>query len=237
MKIRHSTSRLSNAIVAIVISVLALIFFAFAIGYYAVFGQLPKLDKPTGGSGPGYGTGCYLEDQYFTDTSIADDPEKVITALNKNPRYGPRAAKVKSNILDILSEGKKRGLNPAVIIGVWWGEQEFGKPEDAFGYEHYSSGRTQAAIAGGWPYQLASVWRPLRNAIEVKGAYTTPKDANIMTRLFYHYAEAMTIQYNESGQRWDRNYKHANYGNPYYKRLDVIKLLVPDQVTCETGSA
>ncbi|MDO8650100.1 MAG: transglycosylase SLT domain-containing protein [Candidatus Berkelbacteria bacterium] len=41
--------RRGNAIIAIVVGVLALIFFIFAIVYYAVFGLLPKLDKPTSG--------------------------------------------------------------------------------------------------------------------------------------------------------------------------------------------
>ena len=225
-----------NAIVAIVIAVLALIFFSFAIVYYAVFGQLFSMDKPTGG-GPSYGTGCYLEDKYFEDTSIANDPEKTFAILKKNTRYGPRATKIKSNILDILSEGKKNNLNPAIVIGMWWGEQEFGSPHKAFGYGYYDSGTSSEAREGGRNYQLSKVWTPLRNTIAVTGAYTTPTGTNRMTRLFYHYATAMGLQYKESGQRWDRAYKHKNYGNPYYKRLDVIKLLVPDQVTCETGTA
>lgn len=78
-----------NAIIAVVIAVLVLVLFAFAIVYYAVFGQLFAMDKPTGN---GIGSNCagsidYVKDpQYLVWVKDAaskhlDGDEAILVAL------------------------------------------------------------------------------------------------------------------------------------------------------------
>lgn len=192
-----------------------------------------------GGTGDKYtgsgGGGCYLADQYFRDTSLAAQPEQVLTTLKS--KY-PQVKNVEKYIREILEEGKKRNINPAVPIGIWHGENGFDNPEKAFGFGYHDSGTIPGALNGDkeerWKFQLNGVYRVINDAIENRGYYTKPAGANIMTRLFYNYASAMRKQYDISGQRWDESYSDKNDGNPYYARLNVIKLLVPSQVICET---
>lgn len=185
------------------------------------------LDKPTG-TFSGYGTGCYLEDNYFTDTSVSNDPQAVFDKLITQYK---NASDKKEYIEKILSESKKEGVNGAVIIGIWNGEQSFGKPEDAFGFGNLDNGEN---LVTGFDNELVHVIRVIKDAINNRGKYTKPEGGNIITRLFYTYATAMNIQYTESGGKWLREYNHSKYGNPYYNRLNVVQLLVPDQVKCET---
>lgn len=187
------------------------------------------LDKPTG-TFAGSGSSCYLEDKFFTDTSISNDPQAVFEKLITKYKA---ASDKKEYIEKILSESKKEGVNGAVIIGIWNGEQTFGKPEDAFGFGNLPNGQN---LVSGFDNELTHVIRVMKDAINNRGKYTKPEGENIMTRLFYNYAEAMMIQYKESGGKWLRDYKHFEYDNPYYIRLNVIQLLVPDQVRCDINA-
>lgn len=204
-----------------------------------------KLDKGTGLFGPG-GTTCYIEDGGFSDTSITSDIDDIIEKLRADTRRAsqidrlqtetPDAKEFKYYIEQIVSKGAEKGINPAVAIGIWWGEQEFLHPEKAFGYKYYDSGTSEEVLSGTteerWQKQLNGVYTLIEDAINNTGNYTQPAGENIITRLFYNYATAMQIQY-KTNNVWSQSYKHSEYGNPYYKRLDIIKLLVPDLIICK----
>ncbi len=199
---------------------LVVIFGAVFLGQWANSRDAP-LTKPTGG----YAGECILLDQYFKDTSIADDPKKTLDALVA--RY-PNAKKVEDNIRAVLAKGKTEGINPAMPLAIWWGEQNFLSPEKAFGYGYRDSGKIPAA--DNWEFQLAGVYRAISDAINARGNYTKKEEArgqdNIFTRLFFTYATAMRQSYIRSGYRW------LGTEGPVAARVGVLQTLVPQQLSC-----
>ncbi|MCR4277989.1 MAG: C39 family peptidase [Candidatus Berkelbacteria bacterium] len=216
--------RRGNAIIAIVIAVLALIFFTFAIVYYAVFGQLFNMDKPTGG---GTGLGCIVPDQYFTDTSLANNPDGVIARLGG--RY-PAAKTNETYIREVLSRGQQEGINPVIPLAIWAGEQGFANPEKAFGYGYRDSGTISGVTA--WSAQLDGVYRSIKLAVSSKTPYDSPEGTNNFTRLFYHYTTAMRNVYQKAGNSWNENTQYSDGSYPVKNRLAVIRLLLPQQIEC-----
>lgn len=217
----------ATEIIAIIAFVLAIVMLATSIGLYGNSPH-PILTKATGVYHSG--TGCYLEDQYFTDTSLANNPEQTYETLASS--Y-PNAQAVKDKIIEILSTGKSRNINPAIVLGIWNGEQAFKHPEKAFGYQYYDNGTSDAAKEGGWEFQLNGVYVTIQKAIDARQPYDKPANTNILTRLFYHYATAMKNQYDSSNGIWLSSYNDPAYGNPYYVRLNVMRLLVPNQIKCQ----
>ena len=171
-----------------------------------------ELDKGTGLSGSA-GATCYIEDNGFSDTSTASDVDDIIKRLRADNRRAsqidrlqsetPDAKEFKYYIGQIVSKGVEKSINPAVVIGIWWGEQEFIHPEKAFGYKYYDSGTAKGVLSGTieerWQKQLNGVYNIIEDAINNTGHYTKPAGENIITRLFYSYATAMQDQYNDSG--------------------------------------
>lgn len=136
--------RRGNAIVAIIIAVLALIFFTFAIVYYAVFGQLFNMDKPAGN---GTGTNCagsidYVKDpQYLVWVKDAASKylggdEAILVALIQtesswNPKNGAPTSSARG--LGQFIDGSARGW-PELTGGddkhglIWPGGKIYDKP-------------------------------------------------------------------------------------------------------------
>ena len=204
-----------------------------------------ELDKPTGYAGPS-GATCYMEDSGFSDLSIAADVDKVIEKLRNDDYKAGQIDKLQQKTTDakefkyyiqqIIDKGVEKKINPSVVIGIWWGEEEFLHPEKAFGFKHYGSGAAKEVITGTteerWQKQLAGVYEVIQDAIDQKNPYQNPAGEKLITRLFYNYAEAMQEQYKNSSGSWSQSYSHPQYGNPFYKRLGIIKLLSPDYITC-----
>jgi len=160
-------------------------------------------------------------------TSLADDPDAVVSRLSS--RY--KSAKVNEKyIREVLSRGKSEGINPAIPLAIWAGEQTFSSPEKAFGYGYRDSGTIRGVTE--WAAQLNGVYRSIRSAIEGKAPYDDPENTNTFTRLFYHYTTAMRVVYQKSGNSWDENVSYSDNSFPVKNRLSVIRLLSPEQVEC-----
>jgi murein DD-endopeptidase MepM/ murein hydrolase activator NlpD len=240
--------RRGNAVVIVIVALAVILLIVGSIMPFILLATFlgPNIDKPTGSFG---GNGCFLTDSAFSDTSISANPSEVIATLKKDSYRLSQINKMRSETPDakefdyyinsILERGKNEGINPAIVIAIWWGEQEFKHPEKAFGYKHYDSGASSDVLSGSteerWQKQLEGVYKTVRRAMQGEDMYASPAGTNINTRLFYNYATAMRTQYDESGKRWEESYKHPSYGNPYYKRLNIVRLLVENQVQCESS--
>ena len=215
--------------------VLGLLIVAMIIGAVFAFGtiqfksgSLAKFD----GSG-GMGNGCVLSDTGFKDTSLATNPEQTYNTLAA--KY-PAASQQKDKILQILSTGKDKGINPVVPLAIWNGEQGFKNPDDAFGYGNLDSGTLSGTQK--WDYQLSHVYGAISDAINNTKNYTDNdpaiKDTNIFTRLFWHYTTAMKVVYTNSGNKWDENAEYTDGSKPVKNRMGVVELLDPSQIVCAT---
>jgi|GEM_PF-5202153 len=188
-----------------------------------------ELDKARG-AGYGYGEGCFLGDRYFTDTSIADSPEVVLGELKT---AFPNSADKETYIRQVLEKGRELGLNPALPLAIWNGEQSFNSPEKAFGYGFKDSGTVDGAH--NWEYQLEGVYRSLGKTVSITSPYDKPDGTNRFTRLFYNYTTAMREAYLKAGNRWVEGTEVEGYGRPVDSRMSVLKRLVPQQIECVAG--
>jgi murein DD-endopeptidase MepM/ murein hydrolase activator NlpD len=207
-----------------------IIFLAVAISFFAG-SRDSSLVKGTGGAG---GNGCILADQYFRDTTLSDNPEQVVAALVA--KYSA-AKDVTNNIKEILTEGKKRNINPVIPLAIWSGEQGFTHPEKAFGYGYKDSGTISGVTA--WSAQLNGVYGAIDDAIQAKGNYIkkAPGADNAFTRLFFTYTTAMREAYLASGNTWDEEGVYQPDGSkPIKTRLAVIHLLTQNQLECSQNN-
>lgn len=207
--------------VSIAVAILGvLILFGFGIGA-AIFGIVPwGENSPKFGSGVS-GTGCSLKNEAFSDITTITSADQVINTLKE--RY-PSIGGVKDKIQDIISASSNAGINPAVLISFWYGEQTFRSDYKAFGCGHYSVGGDDS----GWEKQKSCAISLIKKAMDSEGVYSTPSGENTWTRLLYHYvAAARKDSFDQRGYVSDS--KEA--------RIQLLSDLVPDQVQCDTGFA
>lgn len=177
--------------------------------------------QPGGG---GSGTGCYLNDDAFRDTATINDAKYVLDRLGAKYPALKEAEGSRKRVSHIITESKKAKVNPAIIVAIWGGEQSFGNEDKALGYDCPSGGCNPRSR--GFEKQVAGALKVINDAIENRGYYTQPTGENIFTRLFYNYCGAMKTVYNSKGYVADE----SNF------RVEVLNLLIPEDVTCESGA-
>lgn len=225
-----------GGVVLIIIVVAALILMLFAsIMPFILIGSFlgGGLDKATGSSPAG---GCTIPDNYFTDTSLANNPDDVIKKLAE--KYGDRIPKVEKNIREVLTMGKERGLNPAIVLAMWNGESSFRQDllSSAFGYGNTDSGIISGTQA--WEAQLKGIYSRLERARDNGELYTSPEGADMLTRLWFNYTTALKEAYKKAGNSWVEKTSvevgGRTYDDPVGDRMVILRLLVPDQLSCRT---
>lgn len=229
----------TGAVALIILAVV--IIFALLIGLivpFLIFGNYSggEMAKAKGGEH------CFMPNEMVNDTSVTTD--LIISRLLEDEGYKTRIDELgqeefRKRVNEIVAKGNELNINPVIPVAIWWGEQRFHDPEKAFGWGYLSSGTINEALAGGseerWQTQLKGVYQTIQRAIAVHDLYKEPEGELILTRLFYNFAEAMTIQYKESNGKWLRGYKHSEYGNPYFHRVDVIIQIQPNAIVCESA--
>lgn len=204
------------------IYIIVLLFIAapvWAVGL-ALLGIAGSLNFPKDFAGGG-GRGPYLKDEAFRDTSAVTNADDVLRkVLPKHPD--------RDKIVYIITESTKAGINPAILIGIWNGEQSgFTNPDKAFGcgvYDDPTTGKTLNR-APGFENQTSCALKVIEDAIQNRGLYTKPEGANIYTRLFYTYTNAFKQNYDA--------------GRPGFEsdngRFTVWKALIPQYVAFDSG--
>lgn len=135
------------------------------------------------------GEECFLKDSVFSNTTTITNADWVLE------RIKPHKPK-KERIQQIIDESRKAGINPAILISFWAGEQTFGNEEKAFGCGHYKEGGDDR----GFDNQLRCAIPTIKDAMNNTGQYTDPEGENIWTRLIYNYvAAARKKLYDEEG--------------------------------------
>jgi hypothetical protein len=216
-------------LILLIIIVLILIFSAvIPIMIYGTF-QGGGLAKAQGG-GVG-GSGCFIADQYFTDTSLATNADAVVKALSE--KYSA-AGENERYIRETLQKGAELNINPLLPLMIWAGEQTFKSPEKAFGYGYTDSGVLEGATQ--WEYQLNGVYRALNQTLTNVDPYNKPAGTNRFTRLFYSYTTAMKVVYENNGNTWNEEGEYTDGSKPVKNRLAIARLLAPHQIECQTGS-
>jgi hypothetical protein len=185
------------------------------------------LDKATGAGGPA-GYGCYVADQYFTDTSVINKQSEII---NKISAKWPAAKTNEKFVKEVFEKGKRENINPLIPLAIWAGEQSFNNPNEAFGYGNTDSGNLPGTT--GWSAELAGVYRSVKDTVNISGNYQKPTDANRFTRLFYNYTTAMRVIYESSGNVWSEEASYIDGSKPLKNRLAVFRLVAEDQITCQ----
>lgn len=194
-------------------------------------GELAKSSSSGGIRG-----GCDLPDTEFVNTSISDRPDEVISLLIG--KYGERIPKIEKNIREVLAVGKERGLNAAIVLAMWNGESSFREDllHKAFGY-----GNTDTGVIPGtqtWKAQVNGIYSRLEKARDNVPPYNDPSGEIMFTRLWYNYTTALAEAYRVAGNRWIEGTSVTvmgkNYDDPVGNRMVVLKLLVPQQLRCET---
>lgn len=220
-------------IVAGVLVVLAVIVLATSIAGMGFKGEGEP--TPYGDSGIKSGAGgCSLNDTAFTDIGTIKSVDDVFSKIG-NKYSALNNAKNKDNLQKIItgsingidSDGKhiEGGVNPAILISFYYGEQTFKQENDykAFGCGHYSRGASDA----GFDNQLACALPIIKKAIEKDPVYDTPAGENAWTRLLFHYvAAARKASYEKYGYVSDSS----------EARIQLLNNLVPDQVTCDAAA-
>jgi len=165
------------------------------------------------------GQGCYLEDKFFTDTSTVSSADYVLEKLKKYPKLKSQKDKVEK----IIAESQKAGINPAILIAFWNGEQSFGNPDAAFGCGVYGGKKRFP----GFENQIRCALNCIKKAINNQAPYNQPQGTNAWTRLMYNYSADRQELYHERG------YVSSDTDDP---RITILKQLVPDQVVCNTNT-
>lgn len=227
----------SGSAVAIVILVVILVLFVgFSVMPFMLLGRFSggELAKATGGA-----DSCIFKNERVSDTSLTT--EIIISKLNESPSYKDRIDELGQGIFrqkidEIVNKGKEKGINPIIPIAIWWGEQSFRNPEKAFGCafrdEDTPENRELRERFRDWDAQLRCVFNVIQKAISSTQPYDKPPGADIVTRLFYTYATAMSLQYDSSGGQWLRSYRHPEHGNPYFNRINLIIHVDSSLVDC-----
>lgn len=186
------------------------------------------LSKATGALG-GIGKGCFVGDAFFTDISVASDPDAVVKKITDKWKTARGNEKY---ILEVIERGKKEGINPLLALSIWLGEQTFQSPEKAFGYGYTDSGIRDGVT--GWEAQLNGVYRNLRKTIDDQAPYNKPPGTNRFTRLFFNYTTAMKVVYEKAGNSWDENGKYSDGSQPVKIRLSLFREIAPGQIECQS---
>lgn len=224
--------------VLIIIGVIAALFLLFSFTFpFLLLGRYSggTMNKAVGGSPSG---GCIIPDQFFTDTSLANNPDEVINKLKE--KYGDRIPKVETNIRQVLQVGKEQGLNPAIVLAMWNGESSFRQDllNSAFGF-----GNTDSGVISGtqkWEAQLDGIYSRLKKARDNESPYVEPKGTEIMTRLWYNYTTALKMAYTQANNAWVEKtsitFQGRTYDDPVGDRMVILRLLVPNQLQCKTAT-
>lgn len=166
------------------------------------------------------GGGCFLVDEAFTKTDALQNADEVIQKLSKYKALQTPAQK--QRIQQIIDASKAAGINPAILIAFWAGEQSFGNPDAAFGCGVYGGKNRNPSFEK----QINCALNCIKQAIDKTGNYATPIEANTWNRLLYNYVDAArALLYQERGYVSDAN------DDP---RIEILQQLVPDQVTCSS---
>ena len=212
-----------------VIAIMAAIIIGVAL--YAVFAD--EDGEPSAAmAGRTSGGGCFLKDDAFTDTDTVGTAENVVEKLEGQNQS--RAKDQIDKVREIISEAKSYsyndnsgnpqvGVNPAILVSFWAGEQSFDPAADskAFGCGDFNGSDK------GFDKQIACALPRIRDTILVKGEYTDPTGANRWNRLLYSYvAAARKASYDKYGYVSDAN----------EPRIVILKQIVPDQVECITST-
>lgn len=184
------------------------------------------LDKATGVATAG--SGCFVSNSAFTDTSIVSKKDEVIAKITQK---WPNAKQNEKYIREVFDRGEKEGINPLVPLSIWLGEQIFGSPEKAFSYGHLDSGKIRGV--DGWKQQLDGVFSSLNKVLKNSYPYDTPIGTNNFTRLFFHYTTAMKYVYENNGNSWNEEGEYTDGSKPVKVRLSLFRLVAESQITCE----
>ncbi len=167
------------------------------------------------------GGGCYLVDSAFRDTSRYRTADQVLMKLGK--KY-PKLNGKKTQIQTLIDKSVAQRVNPALLMGIWAGEQSFGADYKAMGCGIYSGSTNRYT---GFNNQVDCSLRAINKAItKTPPYYHKPEGQNIFTRLFYNYTESMKHTYETRGYV-------AHSSNA---RIIILNHLVPDQVMCSDGT-
>lgn len=206
---------------AIIVSVLVILFLGLA--STAVWGValafwVRSIGDPNGND-PGKTGACFLKDEAFqiTDAATVGNTDWI---LGKLKTYNIRKEKAD----DVVKKSVAKGINPALMMAIWSGEASFDPKNDdaAFGCGVYG-GKNRFP---GWEKQVDCALGPIQKTISSEDPYNNPKDQNRFTRLFYNYTGSMETSYKTLGFVADGS----------NARIVILKLLIPDQVTCVTAS-
>lgn len=229
-QIENAAPRKKGSSIGILIGAFLLVIFllfGFAIGASAFslinWGEYAPGFESAGSSG----TSCYLNDRAFEDTSTINTTQVILEKLAGDyPVLNDRKAELNK----IVTLSKQSAVNPAILISFWGAEQSFNNPDKAFGCGVTDRGDMDYT---GIDKQIDCSLGIIRDAIDVKGYYTTPEGANRWTRLLYHYVTG-----NSSQPEGNTNFSKKGYvSSSDSPRIKLLSMLVPDQVTCDTGFA
>lgn len=219
-------SKRGGILVVIGVGVVAIVLLMLVVMPFILIGGSLNGDiaKSTGAGG----SGCFISDEAFVDTSVVARKEAVISQITAK---WPKAATNERYIREVFDRGAKEGINPLIPLAIWAGEQTFDSPEKAFGYG-YTDGGTLNGVTG-WDAQLNGVYGRLKDVINNTGLYTKPSGGNRFTRLFYNYTSAMRWVYENSGNIWQEDARYKDDSQPVKARLAVFRLVANDQIICQ----
>ncbi|MFA4995884.1 MAG: M15 family metallopeptidase [Patescibacteria group bacterium] len=223
--------------VASILSVLAIVVLAVSIAGMGFKGEGEPTPYGDDGIKAGAG-GCYLKDEAFTDIGTIKSVDDVFSKIGSN--YSAlNNDKNKENLQKIITSSinaengtSVKGINPAILISFYYGEQTFDPDDDykAFGCGHYSKGASDA----GFDNQLTCALPAIKKAIEKDPVYDTPAGENTWTRLLYHYVGG---DKDHIVGKYAYDVKKLGYvSDSSEARIQLLNDLVPDQVTCEAAA-
>lgn len=197
----------------LIAGIVALVFFVIAL---STAGRLTR-ETPPGDGTSGGGGGCYLNDAAFSDVTSVTSADVVLSKVSGNFK---EILSKKDQISMMISKSIAQGVNPAVVIGIWAGEQGYKNDDAALGYGIYA-GSTNRYV--GFEKQVDGALGVIKKSMTNTAPYNAPAGENIFTRLFYNYTGAMKAIY-DSGKHYVADGTNA--------RIVVMKILAPSQVTC-----
>ncbi len=227
---------MGKIITVVALVMLAMIIVGATIFPIIIYGRFRggELAKATG---DGSRNGCTLPDQYFVDTSIADKPDDTIKQLSdflqsKRSNGAADIATLTPNIKAVLTMGKQKGLNPAIVLAMWFGESSY-RPDlldKAFGYGNTDSGIVNGTQ--GWDNQLSGIYSRLEKAKNNDELYSKPPGTDMLTRLWYNYTTQLQNAYDSAGHAWVDSSDES-----VLNRMTILRLLVPTQLSCNSALA
>lgn len=217
---------------------------AFVVGF-AIAWSFIKWREPApityAGGYNGGSLGCTLKNDAFNDTetikygkaTIEESADEVIKRINDKDLNSQ-----KDKVVQILKAGINSGVNPAVLIAIWGGEQGFNGSDaalkKAFGCGVYDSDKDKE-IENMFPRftsdssgtgQLECSIKYINKAMDSAPPYNKPTGQNIFTRLFYNYTGTMKATY--AAKKYVADESNS--------RIKILQKLVPDQVVCTSAS-